>query len=72
MAPVLLAMGLTSTSVANASLLLNLEGVFTGLLAWLVVREHTDRRLILGMVVIIAGGAVLAWPQASVVDNSVR
>lgn len=70
-APVLLAVGLTVTSGASAALLLNLEGVFTGLLAWLVVREHTDRRLIMGMFVIVAGGAVLAWPQTTVEVSSV-
>ena len=68
-APVLLAVGLTVTSGATAALLLNLESVFTGLLAWLVVREHTDRRLMLGMLVIVAGGAVLAWPQSPALQS---
>lgn len=69
-APVLLAVGLTVTSGATAALLLNLEGVFTGLLAWLVAREHTDRRLMLGMFIIVAGGAVLAWPHAPGMESS--
>ena len=37
--PVLLMYGLSRTSAGNASLLLNLESVFTALLAWLVFRE---------------------------------
>jgi drug/metabolite transporter (DMT)-like permease len=61
--PVLLMYGLTSTSAGSASLLLNLEAVFTALMAWIVFRENADRRIVLGMALIVAGGAVLAWPQ---------
>jgi drug/metabolite transporter (DMT)-like permease len=57
--PVLL--GLNSTDAASASLLLNLEAVFTLLLAWIVFREHVDRRLFLGAVAIVAGAFVLSW-----------
>ncbi len=53
--------GLASTSAANASLLLNLEGVFTALLAWFVFRENFDARIALGMALIVAGGACLAF-----------
>src|SRR6266540_4391118 len=60
-APVLLLVGLSRTSAASASLLLNLEGVFTALLAWFVFRENFDRRIALGMAAIIAGGFVLTW-----------
>jgi drug/metabolite transporter (DMT)-like permease len=49
---------------ASASLLLNLEAVFTAVIAWIGFREHTDRRLVVGMLLIIAGGVVLAWPRA--------
>lgn len=37
-APVLLMTGLARTEAATASLLLNLEGVFTALLAWFLFR----------------------------------
>src|SRR4051812_24955244 len=60
--PVLLMVGLASTSAASASLLLNLEGVFTALLAWVVFRENVDRRIALGMAAIVAGGVFIAWP----------
>jgi drug/metabolite transporter (DMT)-like permease len=60
-APVFLMFGLTSTSASTASLLLNLEGVFTALLAWLLFQEHYDRRIVLGMAAITAGAALLAW-----------
>jgi drug/metabolite transporter (DMT)-like permease len=60
--PLLLMVGLSHTTAATASLLLNLEAVLTAVLAWLVFKESTDRRIVLGMVLIVLGGAVLAWP----------
>ncbi|HEX6535197.1 MAG TPA: DMT family transporter [Gemmatimonadaceae bacterium] len=62
--PLLLMVGLTRTPASSASLLLNLEGVFTALLAWFVFRENFDRRIALGMVAIVAGGVVLSWEGA--------
>ena len=60
--PVALMVGLTLTSAATASLLLNLESVLTAVLAWVVVKENADRRIVAGMLAIVAGGMVLAWP----------
>lgn len=62
--PVLLLFGLQGLRASTASLLLNAEAVFTALLAWTVFRENVDRRIALGMVAIVAGGLVLAWPGA--------
>jgi drug/metabolite transporter (DMT)-like permease len=59
--PLLLMYGLVRTPASSASLLLNLEGVFTSLLAWLVFREHVPLRIVIGMLAIVAGGAVLSW-----------
>lgn len=59
--PVALMIGLSRTTGASASLLLNLEAVFTALLAWLVFRENAGRRVVAGMAAIVAGGAVLSW-----------
>ena len=61
--PVLLMAGLAGMPASQASLLLNGEAVLTALLAWFVFRENVDRRVALGMVAIVAGGMVLAWPQ---------
>lgn len=61
--PVLLITGLTRTSAADASLLLNLEAVFTAALAWVVFGENADRRIVLGMALIVAGSVVLGWPE---------
>jgi drug/metabolite transporter (DMT)-like permease len=60
--PVLLMAGLAGMPASAASLLLNAEAVFTALLAWFVFKENFDRRVALGMLAIVAGGLVLAWP----------
>ena len=60
-APALLMAGLARTSASNAALLLNLEGVATIGVAWLVFRESVDRRLLLGACAIVGGAGVLAW-----------
>src|SRR5271166_1027863 len=59
--PLLLMLGLTRTAAAAGSLLLNLEGLFTMGIAWLVFRENVDRRLLLGALAILAGAAILSW-----------
>jgi drug/metabolite transporter (DMT)-like permease len=61
LAPLCLAWGLRGTAATSASLMLNLEGVFTALLAWFVFRENFDRRIFLGMLAIVAGGLILSW-----------
>jgi drug/metabolite transporter (DMT)-like permease len=61
-APVLLMLGLLSMPASGASLLLNMEGVFTALLAWFTFKENFDRRIALGMVLIVLGALVLGWP----------
>lgn len=60
--PLLLVVGLAHTSAGTASLLLNLEAVLTAALAWIVFREHADRRIVAGMALIVAGGIALSWP----------
>lgn len=62
--PALLMYGLTRSDGASASLLLNLEGVFTACIAWIVFRENVDRRVFLGMTAIVAGGVVLSLGSA--------
>lgn len=63
--PLALMFGLIRTAAATASLLLNLEAVLTALLAWIVFRENTDRRIVLGMALIVAGAVLLALPAPS-------
>jgi drug/metabolite transporter (DMT)-like permease len=69
--PVLLLFGLQNTAASTASLLLNLEGVFTALLAWYAFHENFDRRIMLGMAAIIGGGLILSWqPGAGLAFSS--
>ena len=65
-APVLMLLGLSGLGAAQASLLLNLEGVLTALFAWFVFRENFDRRIAIGMAVIVLGGVVLSWDPAGI------
>ena len=59
--PALLMLGLSSTPAATSSLLLNLEGVLTAVIAWVVFRENVDLQVFLGMAAIVAGGVLLSW-----------
>ena len=68
--PSLLMLGLAYTTAGTASLLLNLEGVLTALLAWLVFKENAGRRVVMGMFFIVAGGILLAWPVAGVTKTA--
>jgi len=60
-APVLLMAGLAITPASSTSLLLNLEGVLTALIAWFAFHENFDRRILMGMIAIVAGGLLLSW-----------
>ena len=60
-APVLLMFGLVTTPASSTSLLLNMEGVLTALLAWFVFRENFDRRILFGMIAIVAGGVLVSF-----------
>ncbi|MET3131106.1 drug/metabolite transporter (DMT)-like permease [Oxalobacteraceae bacterium GrIS 1.11] len=64
--PVLLLIGLTLTPASSASLLLNMEGVLTALLAWFVFKENFDRRIFAGMLLIVVAGVLLSWEQIPV------
>ena len=61
--PVALAWGLQRTSGTSASLMLTLEAVFTAVLAWRLYGETVDRRVVLAMVSLVAGGLLLALDQ---------
>ena len=61
--PVLLMIGLTLTPASEASLLLNMEGVLTAILAWCVFKEHFNRRILIGMLLIIVAGVLLSVEQ---------
>jgi drug/metabolite transporter (DMT)-like permease len=59
--PVLSMIGLAGTAAPAASLLLNLEGVFTLAIAWIVFRENVDARIGAGAAAILLGALLLSW-----------
>lgn len=64
LAPALLMFGLSRADAGVASLLLNLEAVFTAVMAWVFFREPTSRRVVWGFVLIFVGSLALVWPSA--------
>lgn len=64
-APLLLMIGLTTTAASTAALLLNVEGLATMVIAWLVFRENVDRRLLVGALAILGGAVLLSWQGAA-------
>jgi len=63
-APILLMLGLSLTTAANASLLNNFEIVTTALVALLLFRETIDRRLWIAILLIVAGSILLTVEDA--------
>ena len=63
--PVALAWGLQNTSGSSASLMLTLEAVFTAVLAWRWYGETLNKRVILAVVLMVAGGVVLVIEQGA-------
>lgn len=59
--PLLLMVGLVRTPASSAALLLNVEGLATMGIAWMVFKENVDRRLLAGAAAILAGAALLSW-----------
>jgi drug/metabolite transporter (DMT)-like permease len=59
--PLLLAIGLGRVPAATASLLLNLELVFTTIVAGVVFHEHLGRRVIAGTALVVVGSIALSW-----------
>lgn len=60
-APVLLVVGLSRAEASQGSLLMNSEGIFTVLIAWLLFRERMTSRLLLGTVLGGIGCGLLSW-----------
>ena len=59
--PLLLMLGLARTPASSAALLLNVEGLATMAIAWVVFKENVDRRLLIGAFAILAGALLLSW-----------
>ncbi|HQT44656.1 MAG TPA: DMT family transporter, partial [Candidatus Micrarchaeota archaeon] len=64
--PVFLMLGLSQVSGSAASLLLNLEGVATALIASAIFHEFTGRRFWIALACMTAAGLFLSWnPEGS-------
>ena len=63
--PVLLAIGLHHTPSATASLLLNLELVFTTVLASVWFHEYLGWRVVAGTLLVVAAGVLLGWSNGA-------
>lgn len=64
-----LMLGLTLNTASSSALLLNLEGLATMAIAWLVYRENVDQRLLVGAFAILAGAVLLSWEGTGVAFN---
>ncbi|MES2803621.1 MAG: EamA family transporter, partial [Bdellovibrionota bacterium] len=58
--PAFLTYGISHISGSSASLLLNLEAVLTSLIAWFIFKEHFEKKIVYGMILIILGCLTLA------------
>ena len=68
-APIALMIGLTVVSGFATSLLLNLEGVATAIIAVLVFREYAGKRLWLALLLMTLAGILLTWsPDQGAID----
>lgn len=65
LAPALFVWGLQRLGATTASLLLNMEAVFTVVLAWLLLREPIGARVALALVLMTCGGLVLSLQHAT-------
>jgi len=64
-APICLMTGLTLTTGFTASLLLNIEGLATAVIAYLVFRENLGWRLGVAVVCMTAAGILLSWDPST-------
>lgn len=58
--PAFLTYGLLKMSGSTTSLLLNLESVLTSLIAWFIFKEHFEKKIVWGMLFIVAGCFILS------------
>ncbi len=58
--PAFLTYGISRISGSTASLLLNLEAVLTSLIAWFIFKEHFEKKIVYGMILIVLGCLTLS------------
>lgn len=63
--PAFLTYGISQISGSTASLLLNLEAVLTSLIAWFIFKEHFEKKIVYGMILIVLGCLSLSLNSTS-------
>jgi drug/metabolite transporter (DMT)-like permease len=58
--------GLQQTPASDAALLLNLEGVFTVILAWAIFHENLDQQVGLGIFAVLLRGLLISWEPTAI------
>jgi drug/metabolite transporter (DMT)-like permease len=61
MGPAFLTYGISHIRGSTASLLLNLEAVLTSLIAWFIFKEHFEKKIVFGMILIVLGCLSLSF-----------
>jgi drug/metabolite transporter (DMT)-like permease len=69
LAPLLLMWGLARIQASTASLLLNLEGVLTVVIAWAFFREYVGPRVLAGMAAVVAGATLVSISPGETVSG---
>ncbi len=59
--PAFLTYGINYISGSTASLLLNLEAVLTSLIAWFIFKEHFEKKIVYGIILILLGCLTLSF-----------
>ena len=72
LAPAALAWGLAHTNGTSASLMLNLEAVFTIALARVLYKEHVGGRVAVAAALLVAGGALLVFDHGASAEGAPR
>jgi drug/metabolite transporter (DMT)-like permease len=67
-APIFLLFGLTQTDATSASLMLNFEGLATLIIAAIIFKEHLDKKVIWGSLIILLGGIILVFKNGAKID----
>ncbi len=62
-APILLMTGINLSTASSSSLMLNMESVFTIIIASLLFNERLEKKGLVGIGIIILGGILLSWPE---------
>ncbi|MEM1172751.1 MAG: DMT family transporter [Cyanobacteria bacterium P01_H01_bin.35] len=69
---ILWAWSLTQTSVANSTLLTNLNPLWTTLLGWLIWGQHFDKRFLIGMGVAMVGACIIGIEDLQVATGNLQ